>query len=102
MAILSIITFIVSILGFILYTLLFTAPALKGLFIAVTIISIILPPIAKKVRIMQEKQGKVFETLAIVVAGLNFYFLIFALTTLPLYVGFLGWVVCGIACKIAN
>lgn len=97
MAILSLIAALVSVLGVVLYGAMFEVLELKTLFIIVTVASMILPVVAKKVRVMKNKNGKVLEILAIVLAGLNFYFVIFALSTLPIFVGYLGWVAVGVA-----
>ena len=39
------------------------------------------------------------ELVSIIVGGFNFYCIIFALTSIPIFIGYLGWVVCGIAYK---
>ena len=102
MAIMSLVSLAVSILGTVIYGTLFSGSGLTWLFIILSIASVVLPPIAKKVRIEQNKKGKVFEILAIIVGGFNFYCIFFALTSLPIFVGYLGWVGCGIAYKMVN
>ena len=102
MAVMSLVSLAVSILGTVIYGTLFSGSGLTWLFILLGIASIVLPPIAKKVRIEQDKKGKVFEILAIVVGGFNFYCIFFALTSLPIFIGYLGWVGCGIAYKMVN
>ena len=102
MAILSLVSLAVSILGTVIYGTLFSGSGLTWLFILLGIASVVLPPIAKKVRIEQDKKGKVFEILAIVVGGFNFYCIFFALTSLPIFIGYLGWVGCGIAYKMVK
>ena len=102
MAIMSLVSLAVSILGTVIYGTLFSGSGLTWLFIILGIASVVLPPIAKKVRIEQNKNGKVFEILAIVVGGFNFYCIFFALTSLPIFIGYLGWVGCGIAYKMVN
>ena len=102
MAIMSLVSLAVSILGTVVYSTLFSGSGLTWLFIILGLASVVLPPIAKKVRIEQDKKGKVFEILAIVVGGFNFYCIFFALTSLPIFIGFLGWVGCGIAYKMVK
>ena len=102
MAIMSLVSLAVSILGTVVYSTLFSGSGLTWLFIILGLASVVLPPIAKKVRIEQDKKGKVFEILAIVVGGFNFYCIFFALTSLPIFIGYLGWVGCGIAYKMVK
>ena len=102
MAIMSLVSLAVSILGTVIYGTLFSGSGLTWLFIILGIASVVLPPIAKKIRIEQDKKGKAFEILAIVVGGFNFYCIFFALTSLPIFIGYLGWVGCGIAYKMVN
>ena len=102
MCIMSLVSLGVSILGTVIYATLFSGSGLTWLFVVISIASVVLPPIAKKLRITQEKKGKVFEIIAIVVGGFNFYCIFFALTTLPIFIGYLGWIICGIAYKFAK
>lgn len=102
MAVMSLVSLAVSILGTVIYGTLFSGSGLTWLFIILGVASVVLPPIAKKLRIEQDKKGKVFEILAIVVGGCNFYFIFFALTSLPIFIGYLGWVGCGIAYKMVK
>ena len=99
MCVMSLVSLGVSILGTAIYASLFSGSGLTWLFIIISIASVVLPPIAKKIRITQEKQGKTFEIIAIVVGGFNFYCIFFALTTLPVFIGYLGWIICGIIYK---
>ena len=62
----------VSILGSLLYGLVFVNAGLIPAFIIVTIASIILPPIAKKQRGKKGKKGKVAEIIAIILGGIEF------------------------------
>ena len=73
MAVMSLVSLAVSVLGTVIYGTLFSDSGLTWLFILLGIASVVLPPIAKKVRIEQDKKGKVFEIFAIVVGGFNFY-----------------------------
>ena len=99
MCVMSLVSLGGSILGTAIYASLFSGSGLTWLFIIISIASVVLPPIAKKIRITQEKQGKTFEIIAIVVGGFNFYCIFFALTTLPVFIGYLGWIICGIIYK---
>ena len=65
------------------------------LFLVLTIVALVLPPIAKKNRLKTGKKGKVLEIIAIILGGFCFYTAIFALTGIGLYFGYLGWVICG-------
>lgn len=102
MSILSLVSLLVSILGVVIYGSLFNESGVTWIFVLLSIVSLLLPPIAKKVRISCEKTGEVPEVFAIIVGGFNFYCVIFALTTLPIFFGYLGWVVSGIVYKAVN
>ena len=102
MSIMSLVSLLVSILGTAIYSSLFSGSGLAWLFIILSITSIVLPPIAKKLRLAQAKRGKAFEIIAIVISGFNFYCIFFALTSLPIFIGYLGWVGCGIAYKMVK
>lgn len=102
MCVMSLVSLGVSILGTAIYATLFSGSGLTWLFIIIGIVSVVLPPIAKKIRITREKQGKAFEIIAIVIGGFNFYCIFFALTTLPIFIGYLGWIICGIIYKIVK
>ena len=100
MSVMSLVSLAVSILGVVIYSSLFSGSGLIWLFIMVSIASIILPPVAKKIRISNEKKGTALEIIAIVVGGFNFYCIFLALTTLPIFIGYLGWEICGIVYKM--
>lgn len=102
MCIMSLVSLSVSIFGTVIYSTLFSGSGLNWLFVIIGIASVVLPPIAKKLRITQEKKGKAFEIIAIVVGGFNFYCIFFALTTLPIFIGYIGWIICGIAYKFVK
>lgn len=102
MCIMSLVSLGVSVFGTIIYATLLSSPSLAWLFVIIGIASVILPPIAKKLRITQEKKGKTIEIIAIVVGGFNFYCIFFALTTLPIFIGYLGWIICGITYKFVK
>lgn len=102
MSIMSLISLTVSILGTVIYGALGVGSGLTWLFVILGIASVVLPPIAKKLRITQERKGKALEIIAIVIGGFNFYCIIFALTTLPIFIGYLGWVISGVAYKMVK
>lgn len=102
MGIFSLISLAVSILGTVVYCSLFLGFGLTWLFIILGVASVVLPPIAKKFRIEQKKKGQVLEIIAIVIGGFNFYCIFFALTSFPIFIGYLGWVGCVIAYKIVK
>lgn len=95
----SILSCVVSILGTVLYSAIFSNGALISVFVIVSLLSIVLPLISKKFRLYAQKKGKFFEIIAIVIGGFNFYCIIFALTNAPIFIGYLGWLVCGIIYK---
>lgn len=102
MSIMSIISLAVSIIGAVVYGLQFSYSGLSLLFIILGVTSIILPPVAKKIRIKQKKKGKALDIIAIIIGGFNFYCIIFAFTPLPILIGYLGWLGCAIAYKIVK
>ena len=97
-SLLSIISLLISILGFALFVIIlqYHLKELKTLFVIIAIISIILPLISKRIRIDLNKSGKGAEIAALVLGGYNFYCIIFAFTNWPLYMAYLGWVIAGI------
>lgn len=100
--VMSFVSLAVSILGSVIYSSVFSGPGLILPFIIISIVSIALPPIAKKMRIAKGKMAiaTVIEIIAIAIGGFNFYCIFFALTTLPLIVGYSGWVISGVAYKM--
>ena len=60
MSIMSVVSLLLSILGTVIYSSLFSGSGLAWLFIILSITSVVLPPIAKKLRLAQEKRGKAF------------------------------------------
>jgi len=85
-----------------MYYLLFSNSSLSVVFIIISVVSIILPTISKKIRIAQGKKGRVLEIIAIIVGGFNFYCVFFALTSLPVIIAYLGWVIGGVAYKVVK
>ena len=102
MSILSLVSLIVSVVGQVMYYLLFSNSSLSVVFIIISVVSIILPTISKKIRIAQGKKGRVLEIIAIIVGGFNFYCVFFALTSLPVISAYLGWVIGGVAYKVVK
>lgn len=104
-SILSVISLAVSIIGIILYKLVFKGLSLAVIiaFVIVALAAITLPPIAKIVRLKQQKQGKILEIIAIVIGGFDFYCVFFAIIPIMgIFFGFLGWVICGIIYAFAG
>lgn len=101
LSLLSLISFLVSVLGFVLYCIAFEVDV-RFIYVITSIISVILPIVAKKIRLNTNKKGKVFEILSIVIGGFNFYCVIFALTEWPIFVAYLGWICCGIFYKFTK
>lgn len=102
MSILSLVSLIVSVVGQVMYYLLFSNSSLSVVFIIISVVSIILPTISKKIRIAQGKKGRVLGIIAIIVGGFNFYCVFFALTSLPVIIAYLGWVIGGVAYKVVK
>ena len=102
MSILSLVSLIVSVVGQVMYYLLFSNSSLSVVFIIISVVSIILPTISKKIRIAQGKKGRVLEIIAIIVGGFNFYCVFFALTSLPVIIAYLGLVIGGVAYKVVK
>jgi len=98
-SIMSALSLVTSVAAFQLYTALFKDIRVVSLFIVTSVVSLILPVIAKKVRVNRNRKGKVLEIIAIVIGGINFYCVIFALTKWPIFIGYLGWVASAIAYK---
>ena len=97
-SVLSLISFLVSILGVILYGLAFEVDV-RTIFVIISIVSVVLPIMAKKVRIKNGKKGRGLEILSIIIGGFNFYSVIFALTQMPILIAYLGWIGCGVLYK---
>ena len=63
--------------------------------VAVSMVSIILPVLAKKLRLGTFKVGRTMEIASIFIGGLNYYLVIFG-TGLPILLGYVGWIICGL------
>ena len=94
----SIITLILSIIGVILYyfVLSINSTLITFLFVVISLIAIVLPPISKKKSLEHNQGGRALEIIAIVISGFNFYCIIFALTKWPIGIAYIGWLVCSI------
>lgn len=102
-SVLSLIALLTSIIGFVLYGFMFeidNVNIILPIWVIISIFSIILPIIAKAVRLKNNQKGKIMEIISIVIGGFNFYCIIFAITKLPIFIGYLGWIVCAIIYKI--
>ena len=101
-AAISLVSLFVSLLGFGLYCLILSVKAvsLYNFFLLISIIAIILPAISKKLR--GNKLGNTFEIYAIIFGGLDIYFYVFLCTHWPIAVGYIGWVIAGVAHKIVK
>lgn len=93
---LSLISLLVSALGFFAFAGCFESAIYHPIFFVLTIASLVLPPIAKKTRLQTETSGKWMEITAIVIAGFNFSSVIIYFLRLPDLVSYLGWIVDGI------
>lgn len=98
----SLLSLIGSVLGIASYYLIFSNGLPVFVFILFTVISIILPAVAKKHRTNHKNKGKWMEIIAIIIGGFNFYCLIFSLTNISIYVGYLGWIGCSILYKVTT
>lgn len=93
MAALSCVSLGVSLLGIAAYFYVFVTQKCFFLFVLLAVASMILPVLAKRQRVRQGKKGKGLEIAAIILAGYNFYFVIYLLGTVSLLWGCLGWAV---------
>lgn len=93
---LSIISLVVSIFAVALYVFVFSLKWVAPIWIICSIASVVIPIISKKVRLNHNQSGKAFEIIALIIGGFAFYFVIFASTNLPIFIGYLGWIVGGI------
>lgn len=96
LSILSIISLALSIGAIYLYSAVFSNKDLVRAWILASIASVILPIVAKKVRINKKLSGSVFELIALVLGGFAFYCVIFAATNYNIIIGYLGWIIGGI------
>ncbi len=103
-SIIAIASLLISLLGILVYSTLFSETRFdfRVIFIVVSIISILLPPVSKIIRKKKGTAGKAFEILAVIVGGFNVYCCIFALTSLPIITAYLGWIIGGIAYAVID
>ena len=99
-AILSVVSLLASVAAAALFAMSFGNPRLMTVWRIVTVISLILPIAAKKIRIGQGRKGKTLEIIALILAGFAFYEVIFLSTKLNIWVGYLGFVIGGIAYRM--
>lgn len=85
----------VALLGLVLAAANNAVEALFPLWVGVSMASIVLPVVAKKLRLHNLKLGRTAEIAAVFLGGLNYYLVVFA-TGLPLLLAYLGWVIGGI------
>lgn len=101
----SVICLLTSILGFALYSV--VLGPLKSTFtlllwITVSVLSIIQPPIVKWIRLKGSDKGRGFEIASIIIGGFDFYFVVFAYTKWPVVIAYLGWLISGIAYSLVK
>lgn len=99
-SIISVISLVVSAAALILYSLALKGVNVVTLFVITSIASVILPVIAKILRVKKDKKGKALEIIAIIVGGFDFYCVVFAVVRLPIIIGYLGWIVSAVAYKL--
>ncbi len=85
-----------------LYVLAFSFKAAVPVWAVMSVISLILPPIAKAKRLENDGRGGGMEVVGLVLGGLAFYLVIFALTRVSLFFGYLGWIISGIIYKLVS
>ena len=99
-AILSVVSLLASVAAAALFAMVFRNPQLMTVWRIVTVVSLILPIVAKKIRIEQDKKGKTLEIIALILAGFAFYEVVFVSTKLNIWIGYLGFVIGGIAYRM--
>jgi len=102
----SYISLCISAIGTLLYFIMIGGKLyfLKYFFIIFGLISVVLPPIAKKLRLKNNLYlyGKNIEIFAIVLGGINFYYIISIFTKMPILIACLGWVICALVYKFVK
>ena len=97
-SVLSIISSVISVLGFVFYAMLLDGKGFVYIpWLAFSVLSIIVPIIAKYIRKRQGKRGKAFEIAAMAIGAFDFYFVFFAATKIDLNIIF---VVIGVICVL--
>lgn len=97
----SIMSLIVSLIGFGAYCLVL-GPKIRifiPVWVVLGVVSIFLPSIAKHIRMSKDQSGRPFEIAAIVIGGYSFAMIIFLLTEWSMYFMYLGWIICGLIYK---
>ena len=95
----SVISLVTSLLAFIFYVIILAdySDFTVTIFVLLALLSVILPPISKAIRIKKGQTGKVLEIVALIIGSFDFYCIIFALTQEPLEYGYLGGLISVIA-----
>ncbi len=75
--------------------------ALMPVWIILSIASVFLPAVAKRIRISRDQSGRKLEILAVIAGGFAFYTVIFMHTEIPLTVGYTGLIAGGLIYKFA-
>ena len=84
-SLLSIVSLVISILGFVFYAMLLDKKGFVYLpWLVFSVSSIIVPIIAKYIRKRHGKRGKAFEVAAMVIGVFDFYFVFFAATKISI------------------
>ncbi len=100
MSVFSLISIFISLGGvYVYYLLLGFGYELYPFFVLVSIVSVVFPCISKKLRVKNNKKGKVLEIIALVIGGFNFYCMFFVIPETPIFLGYLGWIVFGLLYK---
>ena len=99
-AILSVVSLLASVAAATLFAMVFRNPQLMTVWRIVTVVSLILPIAAKKIRIGQGRKGKTLEIIALILAGFAFYEVIFVSTKLNIWIGYLAFFISGITYKM--
>lgn len=107
---LSPISFVVSLLAVGLWTLVFSNIVVLPICIILSLVSVIMPAIAKKVRIrkmftvksLEFAASQGLEFAALLLGGFACYMVISVTTNWNIYFGYLGWIVGGIVYKLVK
>ena len=93
---LSLISLVCSLAGIGLYALFLQNPTtgLRVLWIIASIVSVILPILAKTIRVKNQASGKAFEIIALIIAFFDFCIVIMFGTSLPVIIGYAVPIVC--------
>lgn len=100
----SIVVLVLSIAANVLYGVILEdrQQALIPFWIILSIASVFLPAVAKRIRIARDQVGKTYEVLAVIAGGFAFYSVIFLRAEIPLNFGYLGFLIGGLVYKFAG